>query len=191
MHPADRVSLEWETTFAAVAGGLAHAARQRGGVLMGDAAELHKLGSGNAWPRSALELERVVLPELVRQPGRAGCSVRPVGGAARGVWHVQAAPLPQPVAQAAARPVAVRPVAPVPPPRAVPAPAPVPHRAVGGTYLSAAAGLPIPTQAEYEKVKAAALAASEHRLAQRKLAIAAEKRAIEHANYLHMIRGAA
>jgi hypothetical protein len=176
--------MENEMTAAAVAGCLAHAARQRGGVLLGTAAELHKLGSGELWPRSALELERVQLPDLARRAGHAGCTVQPMGGAARGVWHVMAAPLPQAVPKPQPRPVAA--TAPAAPPKR-----PQSGRIAAGAYIGAAAGLPIPSQAEFERVAAAGKAAQAGRFAERKAAIESEKLAIAHAQNLRLLRGAA
>ena len=129
MNAAD-VWAENEQTLAAVAGQLAHVARQRGGTLMGAVADLHKLGSGALWPRSALELGQVQLPALVRRAGHAGCTVRPVGGQARGVWHVEAAALPQ--------------AAPKPQPRSVP---PAPPRAVQAPPVAAA-----PAEPDWKKI---------------------------------------
>lgn len=185
MNPANRVKMESEMTAAAVAGCLANAARQRGGVLLGTAAELHKLGSGDLWPRSALELERVQLPDLARRAGHAGCTVQPVGGAARGVWHIKAAPLPQAAPKPLPRPSAALAVV------GAPARPPVPRPAVATTYLAEAAGLAVPTAAEFDRVAAAARAASVQRVADRKAAVAAEQRAIQHAHNLRLLRGAA
>jgi len=182
MHPADRVKMENEMTAAAVAACLAHAARQCGGVLTGDAAELHKLGSGPLWPRSALELGRVQLPDLARRTGHAGCTVRPVGGLARGVWHVQAAPLPQ----AAPRPQARPQTAPKPAPRPA-APQIVGRVAASHAILPGAAGLAIPSDEEFARVKAAAEAAQRQRTAQNFAAVAAQRKAIQHANNLRTL----
>jgi hypothetical protein len=174
MHPADRVKMENEMTAAAVAGCLAHAARQRGGVLIGTAAELHKLGIGELWPRSALELERVQLPDLARRAGHAGCTVRPVGGQARGVWRVQAAALPQAAPKPPVRPVAV-----------APAPAAQPH--------AFAAPVPRPvavSQAEYERVRRQAVRERGRQLLAPLDRAAAEKRAKEHAENLAFLAAA-
>lgn len=175
MHPADRVKHEWALTFAAVAGGLAHAARQRGGALMGTAAELHKLGDGELWPRSALELERVILPDLARRQAHAGCTVRPIGGAARGQWHIQAAPLPQ-----TAPKVLPRPVAHVAPPPSLPRPA------------APAAEL---TAAEYERVSRLATVERNRRERERHARAVQAERVKEHAANLAFLstanRGAA
>jgi len=167
MHPADRVFIDNEMAAAAVAGCLAHAARQRGGGLIADAAELHTLGGGPLWPRSALELERATLPGLARRPGHAGCTVRPVGGLARGMWQITAAPL-APALALVARPVVAMPPLPAPaplPPRPaaaavapalLPAPAPRREPAPRHTFQGAsefAAGVRIPSAAEFERVK--------------------------------------
>jgi hypothetical protein len=49
----------------------------------------------------------------------------------------------------------------------------------------------VPSDAEFDRVAAAARAASEQRLAQRKADMAAEKRAIEHADNLRRLGRAA
>jgi hypothetical protein len=180
MHPADRVKMENEMTAAAVAGCLAHAARQRGGVLIGTAAELHKLGSGELWPRSAMELDRVQLPDLARRAGHAGCTVRPVGGRARGVWHVQAAAL----AQAAPKPP-VRPVAAVPAPaaqaRPVAALPPLPAAAAPAAAVS---------RAEYDRVRALAIDERLRRHREQHDRATQAKRAKEHAENLTFLAAA-
>jgi len=180
MHPADRVFIDNEMAAAAVAGCLAHAARQHGGVLMANAAELHRLGSGALWPRSALEMERATLPALARRPGHAGCTVRPVGGYARGVWHITAAPLAAPAPLA----LAVRPVATPAPLSAPPAPAPRPA-AVARPVMAAA--LTVPTDAEFARVKAAAEAETARRSAANWAKIDLQRRANEHAKRVQFL----
>jgi len=172
MHPANRVMIENEMAAAAVAGCLAHAARQRGGTLMATAAELHALGNGPLWPRSALELDRRTLPALARRAGLALCTVRPMAGAARGVWHIQATPLPAPAPVA----VAVRPVA-------APTPAPV-ARAVAVVKPAGTTG---PTPAEFERVKAAAEAETARQTAANWAKIAVQRRANEHAKRVEFL----
>jgi len=174
--------IENEMAAAAVAGCLAHAARQRGGTLMATAAELHALGNGPLWPRSALELDRRTLPALARRAGLALCTVRPMAGAARGVWHIQATPLPAPAPVA----VAVRPVATPAPLPALPAPAPLAPvvRAIATAMTAAHVG---PTPAEFERVKAAAEAETARQTAANWAKIAVQRRANEHAKRVEFL----
>ena len=147
-NPRARVPLENEAAAVAVAAILAAAARQRGGSLIGTAAELHALGSGAWWPRSSLELDRRTLPALARRGPLSGCIVEPVRGMARGLWHIAAAPLP---------PALVAPVVPfVWPAVAVAAPTPAPvARAVAAVKPDGTTEL---TAAEFARVKAAVVA---------------------------------
>ena len=134
LHPQARAHAAWAATFDAVASQLAKSARSDGGTLLASAADLHKLGTGEAWPRSALELERVTLPELARRPDAAGCTVQRL---ADGRWYVVPVALPAATAQPAAAPLPAATQQPV----AVPVARPV-----------AAA----PSEAEFECVQAAA-----------------------------------
>ncbi len=179
MHPADRVKMENEMTAAAVAGCLAHAARQRGGVMTGTAAELHKLGSGELWPRSAMELERVQLPDLARRAAHAGCTVRLAGGQARGVWRVQAAPLPQ-----------AKPKLPVRPAVAAPAPAPLARAVAILPALVAAAAPAAVSDVEYERVRALAIQEKLRRHREPHDRAMQAKRAKEHADNLALLAAA-
>ena len=92
LHPQAQVHAAWAATFDAVASQLAKSARSDGGTLLATAADLHKLGTGEAWPRSALELERVTQPELARRPDAA---VKPVADPV--ARALAAAPTPTPV----------------------------------------------------------------------------------------------
>lgn len=189
---AERVALDYAATDAVVTVGLAAAARARGGALVATTAELHAIeGRGAPWPASVGEMAADTLPRLAARPGARGLTVRLLraGPPAAMLWEVRAAALPAPAPKLAARPIAVQP-APVAP--RVPSPvAPQPRGVATGAYLAGAAGLVVPSDAEFDRVAAAARAASTQRLAQRKADIAAEKRAIEHADNLRLLRGRA
>ncbi len=169
--PPAQVRAETELAAAAVAGQLAHVARQRGGVMTGTAAELHKLGSGKLWPASPLELHHVVLPALARRASHAGCTVRPVGGMARDTWHVAALPLPQ--------------AAPGPQPRPV---VPAPAQAAQARPVAAAPAVVSP--AEYERVRSLAAAERNRQHWAAHDRAVAEKRAKEHAENLAFLAAA-
>jgi hypothetical protein len=94
MLTAQQVHAQRELQLAAVAGSLAHAAAQRGGTIAGSAAELHKLfGTPSPLlPRSALQLEREMLPALSRRGVFAGADVRRL---AADRWEIRTgAPIP-------------------------------------------------------------------------------------------------
>lgn len=189
MRTPTQLAAERALTLAAVAGALAHAARQRGGEMLADAAGLHALGDGPLWPQSRAEMLADTLPALARQPGHAGATVTLASRGANPAWHVLAAPLaPAVLPPLPAMPTPL-PAAVAPPVAAAVAP-PAPRPVAAGVYIAAAKGLPVPTIAEYEQAKAAAAAASQARIDQRKAAVAAEKRAIEHANNLRNIGAA-
>ena len=148
LHPQARAHAAWVATSDAVATQLAQAARQSGGSLLASAADLHKLGTGEAWPRSALELERVTQPELARRPDAAGCTVQRL---ADGRWHVVAAALPVAIPAAVARPVAL--------PAATAQPAAAPLPAATQQPVAVPVARPVaaaPSEAEFERVQAAA-----------------------------------
>ena len=167
LHPQARAHAAWAATFDAVASQLAKSARSDGGTLLASAADLHKLGTGEAWPRSALELELVTLPELARRPDAAGCTVQRL---ADGRWYVVPVALPAATAQPAA---AVKPVA-DPVARALAAaPTPTPVTAL--------------TDAEYERVQAEAQAVITHAIEARHAAAADLHRAAQHRRNLKLI----
>jgi len=151
-NPRDRVPRENEAAAVAVAATLAAGARHAGGTLIASAAELHAMGSGPHWPRSALELDRRVLPGLARRGPLSGATVAPVGGMAGRRWHIAAAPLPPalvpPLVAFAWPPAPVAAIA------AAPTPAPV-ARAVAAVKPDGTTG---PSAAEFARVKAAVVA---------------------------------
>ena len=174
LHPQAQVHAAWAATSDAVATQMAQAARQSGGSLLATAADLHKLGTGEAWPRSALELERVTLPELARRPDAAGCTVQRL---ADGRWYVVAAAVPAALPAAVARFVALPAGAPLPAAAVKPVPTPTP---------------PTPpvtalTDAEYERVQAEAQAATTRGIEARHAAAADLHRAAQHRRNLKLI----
>ncbi|HYE70102.1 MAG TPA: hypothetical protein VD932_01090 [Aquabacterium sp.] len=182
MTPA-QIALEHSQVLAAVASTLRLTALQRGGAMVADAADLHALGSGSLWPRSVLEMRQVILPDLTRRPGLAGCTVTAQGFGLRTMWHVTGEPLkppaapPQSAPRATAKPTVIAPTA-----------APRPAPAARHTYASASeftVGARIPTDAEFEQVK------REHDayLAQRAARMAATARAREHAARVRDLAG--
>ena len=174
LHPQAQVHAAWAATSDAVATQMAQAARQSGGSLLATAADLHKLGTGEAWPRSALELERVTLPELARRPDAAGCTVQRL---ADGRWYVVAAAAPVALPAATAQPAAaVKPVAMHVARALAAAPTPTPPTPV--TAL---------TDAEYERVQAEAQAATTRGIEARHAAAADLHRAAQHRRNLKLI----
>ena len=123
LHPQAQVHAAWAATSDAVATQMAQAARQSGGSLLATAADLHKLGTGEAWPRSALELHHITLPALARSPDTAGCTVQRL---ADGRWHVLAAAVPVALPAAVAPFVALPAGAPLPAAAVKPVPTPTP-----------------------------------------------------------------
>ena len=113
------------------------------------------------WPRSALELHNVTLPELARRPDSAGCTVQRL---ADGRWHVVAAALPVALPAAVARPVALPVAVPVARPVAA-APTPTPPTPVTA-----------PSDAEFQHVAAEAQAVSNRRQNARQAAAAEIRR---------------
>lgn len=180
LHPQARARAAWAATSDAVATQLAQAARQSGGSLLATAADLHKLGTGEAWPRSALELHNVTLPELARRPAAAGCTVQRL---ADGRWHVVAAAVP--VALPVALPAATAQPAAAVKPVAVP---------VAAGCAVAAAPTPTPptpvtalTDAEFERVAAEAQAVSNRRQGARQAAALELRRQEQHRRNLELI----
>jgi len=171
---------ENEAAAVAVAATLAAAARQRGGSLIGTAAELHAMGSGPLWPRSALEMDRATLPVLSRRGPLAGATVTAVSVMAGRLWHIAATPLPP----ALVPPLAFAwPAAPVAAIAAAPPPAPV-ARAVAAVKPTGMSG---PSAAEFERVKAAAEAETARRSAANWAKIAVQRRANEHAKRVEFL----
>ena len=145
MMTPQEILLANEMELAVVAAVIAHAAGSRGGTMVASAAELHGIVSAPSplWPRSALELDRRLLPTLARRPGHGGATVRPLGGMARGRWLVIA----EPVARA---------VAPTSPALAGAGPVPPPPPAAADADAE-----PVVSEAEFQRVRAALAAAEE------------------------------